>query len=281
MVATRRVHGRKHAAGKVRGWGLAGACGALFLLTGCPNPNLYTTPRTLEPGKLQWNLAAEGIGASYTQTVTTGVAANGTTTTATQTQSFGSPMVPSFGIRYGIIDGLELGAHLQNMDSLEADLKVRLLKGTLDLAVDPGVQGFYYSFSVNNETTSLAVTYLHLPLLVGVNLNRSISLVASPGFAYAAASASASDAGGVSGAAGTSGPIGRLGVGIDFRIGQHFALHPEVTFLKAFSDNQALLYIFGLGFNFGAMPDYSDLDGGGGGGNSPPPPASPPPAPPQ
>jgi hypothetical protein len=119
-------------------------------------------------------------------------------------------MIPSFGIRYGLIDGVEIGAHLQNLDSLEADAKIRLLKGTLDLAIDPGA-------------------------------------------------------------------IGRLGVGVDVRLGRHFALHPEITFLKAFSSTDALMYIFGVGFNFGAMPDYSDLDTGG---NSPPPPPGQPPPPP-
>jgi hypothetical protein len=183
-------------------------------------------------------------------------------------------MVPSFGVRYGIADGFELGAHAQNFDSLEADLKIRLLKGTLDLAVDPSAQGFYYSVTVHNTSTSIGVTYLHLPLLVGFNLSKSVSIVASPGFAWALVSGSVTDAGGTQGASATSGAIGRLGVGFDFRIGQHFALHPEVTFLKAFSSTDAVFYVFGLGFNFGAMPDYSDLEGRGGGGNSPPPPPS-------
>jgi hypothetical protein len=253
-----------------------GGAGALVLLTGCPNPNLYTTPRTLEPGKLQWNLAGEGIGINYNETITTGVAANGTPITAQQSTSVWSPMLPSFGVRYGLVDGLELGAHVQNLDSLEADLKVRLLKGTFDLAVDPGVQGFYYSITVNNSTTSIAVTYLHLPLLMGVNFSKSVSFVASPGFAWAVVSGSATDANGTQGASATSGAIGRLGLGFDFRIGSKFALHPEITFLKAFSSTDATMYIFGLGFNFGAMPDYSDLEGGGG-GNTPPPPGQPPP----
>jgi hypothetical protein len=248
-----------------------GAGSALVLLTGCPNPNLYTTPRTLEPGKVQWNLAAEGIGANFNNTVTTTDPVTMMTTTSTQSASFVLPMLPSFGVRYGMADGLELGAHVQNFDSGELDLKVRLLKGSLDLAVDPGVQGYY--LSVNN--VALGVGYVHLPLLVGVNLSRSVSLVASPGFAWAFVTGTVTDNNGSSGAAAASGAIGRLGLGVDFRVGQHFAFHPEVTFLKAFGSNEALIYVFGLGFNFGAMPDYSDLDNGGG-GNSPPPP--PPPA---
>jgi hypothetical protein len=46
--------------------------------------------------------------------------------------------------------------------------------------------------------------------------------------------------------------------------------------MKAFQNTDALLYIFGFGFNIGAQPDYSDLGGGGG----PPPPAAPVAAPP-
>jgi hypothetical protein len=258
-----------------RGIGVVAASGgALFLLTGCPNPNLYTTPRTLEPGKLQWNVAAEGIGVNFDY-ATVDAAGNPTTKSA----SVILPNLPSFGVRYGVVDGFEIGAHLQNMVTGELDGKIRLLKGTFDVALDPGVQAFNYS--VNSD--SITVAYLHLPLLLGLNLSKSVSIVASPGFAWAVVAGTVSDNNGIQGASATSGAIGRLGVGFDFRIGQHFALHPEITFMKAFSSTDALFYVFGLGFNFGAMPDYSDLEpGGGGGGNTPPPPPSgPAPAPPQ
>src|SRR5579863_9467795 len=107
----------------------------ILLLSGCPNPNTYTTPRTLDPGTLQWQVAAEVIGVTYNTTTTD---ANGHATTQSQTAV--APMVPSFGVRLGLIDGLDLGVRLQNLDSLAADAKIRLLKGTFDLALDPGLQ---------------------------------------------------------------------------------------------------------------------------------------------
>ena len=41
------------------------SAGLVFLLAGCPNPNTYTTPRTLDPGQVQWQVAAEVIGVDY------------------------------------------------------------------------------------------------------------------------------------------------------------------------------------------------------------------------
>ena len=51
----------------------------------------------------------------------------------------------------------------------------------------------------------------------------------------------------------------RPGLGFDFRISDRFALHPEITFLKTLKgsdEDSALLYMFGLGFNFGNLPKY-------------------------
>ncbi|MGO9839108.1 MAG: hypothetical protein ACLP1X_33410 [Polyangiaceae bacterium] len=47
--------------------------------------------------------------------------------------------------------------------------------------------------------------------------------------------------------------------------------------MKSFQNDEALLYILGLGLNFGAQPDYSDLTGAP---PTPPPPGPPPPPPP-
>jgi hypothetical protein len=260
---------------------------ASVFLCGCPNPNLYTTPRTLNPGDLQVQIAAEGIGASFNQTTTT-PNANGTgSTSQTTTASFALPMVPTAGIRYGLVDGFELGARVANFDTLAADGKIRLLKGTLDLAVDPGLQFIYLggvsSTDSNGQTTSASagIVYLHVPLLVGFNVSPTVSLIATPGFVYAALFGSVSSgASQTQQAALSSGVMGRLGLGVNIRTSKKLSLQPEITFMKAFQNNDALLYIFGLGFNIGAQPDYSDL---GGGGEAAPgaPPAPAPPAPPQ
>ncbi len=238
----------------------AGCAAAAAFLPGCPNPDLYTTPRTIDPGTVQFQVALEGIGATYngTQTTTTNTA-NPTTQTQQVSESFFLPMVPTVGVRVGLADGLELGARIPNLDSLAADLKVRLLKGTLDLAIDPGLQGFYLSVG----DVGGGILYFHVPLLVGFNVSKSVSLVATPGIGFAVATLSSDGGNSSQQVAGTTGVLGRLGFGVNFRLSKKFSIQPEVTFMKAFADTDALIYVFGLGFNIGAQPDYSDLDGTG------------------
>jgi hypothetical protein len=247
--------------------GLLVAC-PLVLLTGCPNPNTYTTPRTIGSGNIQHSLAAEAWGFSIPTS-------NAYSTGETLSGTF--PTLPTYTLRIGLGDQFEIAARLANMSSLGGDLKWNFLRsGTLDLAIDPGFQYFRLSVSDNsyNGTSTLSVSYAHLPILVGVNLSRSVSLVFTPGITWGFASATASS--GTSGqdqASATTGAIGRFGIGADFRMTSSFALHPEITFLRGLGTDQTILYMFGLGFNFGAMPNYDDVGGG-------PPPAPPPSAPP-
>jgi hypothetical protein len=248
--------------------GIIPCAGVLLLLTGCPNPNLYTTPRTLNPGDVQVQVVPEVIGVGYNQTTTT---ATGQTTT--QGTSAVLPMVPTAGVRVGVADGFDFGARLTNLSTLSLDGKIRLIKGSVDLAVDPGLQGVYYSF--NNETAG--IIYFHVPLLVGFNLSENSTIVLVPGFVYAAATATVNNSnGGVNGVSSATGAMGRLGLGLDVRVSKKFAIHPEVTVMHQFSDLNAYIFVGGFGFNIGAQPDYSDLAGGGGGTPAPAP--APPPA---
>jgi hypothetical protein len=239
---------------------IAACAGVALLLPGCPNPNLYTTPRTLDPGKVQFQVAPEAFGATFNQTTTNN--STNPPTTQTNSESFLLPAVPTIGIRAGIVDGFELGARLPNFDSLGLDGKIRLVKGSIDLAVDPGVQFYYFSVSSNGNGVGLGVFYLHVPLLVGFNVSKAVTLVASPGFVYALASASASSGSNTQAVAGTTGVMGRIGIGVNVRASKRFSVQPELTFMKAFQDTDALMYMFGLGFNIGAQPDYSDLEAG-------------------
>ena len=239
-----------------------------LVLFGCPNPNTYTTPRTIGSGNFQHSLAAEAWGFS----IPTTTANNGETLSGT------FPTLPTYTLRIGLGDSWEIGARLANMSSLGTDIKWNFLKSSgIDLAIDPAFQIFEISLSAsdNNGTSeTLRVAYLHVPLLVGVNLSRSVSLVFTPGVTWGFASAGAtSSTSGTDQASATTGAIGRFGVGADFRISQGFALHPEVTFLRGLGSDNTILYMFGIGFNFGAMPNYDDVGGG-------PPPIPPPAAPP-
>jgi hypothetical protein len=229
------------------------------------NPNEYTTPRTLNPGDVQFQVAPEFYGGSFTQTVPRPGGAPGVNT---QTATFFVPTLPSFGVRYGLSDGFELGGRLPNLSSLAVDGKIRLLKSTLDLAVDPGVQVSYFSENsatdASGQTISqnTAVFVFNAPILLGVNLSEALSIVLSPGIAYALATTSITTGDTYAQATGSSGFMVRGGLGVDIRFSKKFALHPEVTILKGFGDTEPLLYLIGVGVNFGAMPDYSDLGGG-------------------
>src|SRR6185312_760317 len=104
--------------------------------------------------------------------------------------------------------------------------------------------------------------------------SRTVSLVLAPGITWGFVSGTATSTNnGTDQASATTGAIGRFGLGVDFRLTPGFALHPEITFLRGLGTDNTLIYMAGLGFNFGAMPNYDDVGGG-------PPPIPPPSAPP-
>jgi hypothetical protein len=234
---------------------LGAICAAAALCTGCPNPNTYGTPRTTPVGKIQHNVAAEGFGYSGHDV-------------ETNTDVSGAlPTFPTYTLRVGVADTVDIGARIANLSSVGADVKWNFLKGdTLDLAIDPGFQAFYFSTSSGGEDASIGVIYLNAPLMVGINLGDSVSIVPTLGVSYGIATASVNGSSGRDSATGSSGIMLRPGLGFDFRISERFAIHPEITFLKTLKgsdEDSSLLYVFGLGFNFGNLPKY-------GGGGEPP-----------
>jgi hypothetical protein len=241
------------------------ALGALGMMcTGCPNPNTYGTPRTTPVGKLQHTVAAEGIGAAYkVPEVTPGTDAAGNPTTRVELVShrYTLPNSPTYQLRVGVADDVDIGVKFANLSSLGADVKWNFIKGdTFDMAAAPGFQVMH--FSVNG--VGFTQFYGNLPLLFGINVDDSVTLVPTAGVTY-----SASSDGVISDAASYFAPFSqgglwlRGGLGVNFRISPKFALQPEVTFLKNFAADDeidSLTYVFGLGFNFGNLPVY----GGGG-----------------
>jgi len=219
--------------------------GISVFLCGCPNPNTYTVPRTLDPGELQATLSPELFGFHYKSNT-------GSVTGIT-------PTAPSFGMRYGLSDGVELGGRLSGMASPVVDGKIQLARGVIDVAIDPGAQLLY--LYVNGSTETEFLLNLYGPVLVGINLSPSITLVATPGVGYGLATShltrSSSNA---EIAAGAAGFMGRIGFGVDIRTGRRFAVHPEVTVMRVFDGAQTFMGILGVGLNMGAMPNYSDLE---------------------
>ena len=234
---------------------LAGMAMGVFLV-GCPNPQTYGTPRTTPAGKIQHTVAIEGLHASATQTLPATPATPTTPASAEreETSSVTIPMLPTYQLRVGVADRVDIGARITNISALGADVKWNFLKSqNVDLAVAPNIQVNY--FSANGAT--IFILHGHLPLLFGYNFNESSTLVLAGGLSTAYASGSATgDAGTRTVASG--GNIGaRAGLGLQFRVSKKFALHPEITGIKFFNDQSNLWVVFGLGFNFGHLPSYA------------------------
>jgi hypothetical protein len=215
---------------------------------GCLSANTYTVPRTLAPGDAQILVAPEAF--AYRFNRAGGSSALGATPTA-----------PSFGMRYGIADGLEVGGRLSSMFSPVVDLKVQLARGVVDLAIDPSLQFlFLFAQGQNTPDSTEDLLALQVPVLVGFNLSSTLTLVVSAGGGYTLASSRINTQSDSQFASGAGGGLARLGFGVDIRAGRRFALHPEVTIVRVFDDAQTYMGVIGVGLNFGAMPDYTDLE---------------------
>jgi hypothetical protein len=223
-----------------------------LLATGCPNPNLYGTPRTVPAGKVAGFAALEGVGWSVK---TKPIVPENDTWTPDNTYSQLYPMAPSFGGRVGIVDRFDIGFRLSGFTTPGADLKWNFLRtDVLDLAADAGI-----------EYAPLLATRVHLPLLVGLNFSEKVSLVLLPGVMYGMSNLDDRFGGDTSTfrtVASAGGWYGRLGVGLNVRFNKKMALQPEVTFVKAFKQEEdpffasVLVYNVGLGISFGNLPDY-------------------------
>lgn len=237
-----------------------------LLLPGCPNPQTYGTPRTVAKGKVTHTVAVEGlyVGGEATTTLTTVDPTTGDTTTEERTEdiSIGTPTLPTYQIRIGASDRVDVGIKVANLSSLGADVKLNPIRGKFDLAVDPGLQ--WFGVTINESTSN--VFYLHLPVLLGLNLTPDFSVVATPGLLYsvAAGSVEGGNTDGSDAVFQSDGLAARLGLGFDIRISPSFALHPEATAIRGltggFGDTQGTIVVFGLGFNLANIPDYSDID---------------------
>jgi hypothetical protein len=149
------------------------------------------------------------------------------------------------------------------MFSPTVDAKVRLLKGTIDLALDPTVQ-FLHLFAsgtvVGRTDSNEELLELRSPILVGLNLTSTLTLVGIAGIGYSLATTRLNTSSDAEFASGAGGVLGWFGLGFEARTGRHFALHPEVTVTRVNDDARTWMAVVGLGLNMGAMPDYSDLE---------------------
>jgi hypothetical protein len=208
---------------------------------GCPSPNTYGTPRTVAPGKFAHTAALEGYGGTY---VTRDAKGNESTESALV------PTLPTYQLRAGVADRVDLGFRISNLTSLGGDAKFNIVRSEVfDLALDPGVQWIHLKVG----DASSEIFYFHAPLLLGFNLGKRVSIVATPGAVYNLVSSEMIGTGG-DGLTSAGGIFARLGLGLNLRFSDHFAMQPEVTAMRGFGDGEAWLFSVGLGFNFGTLP---------------------------
>jgi hypothetical protein len=246
-----------------RWYALALLSASCLSLLGCPNPNVYATARTTPKGQLSHSLAAEAFGFSYKAPVvktTTNAAGQPTLTTEDETRTATVPTAPTYVLRWGVAEDMELAFKVSQFSSLGLDYKLNFLKGeTLDLAVAPGGQFMRISSSASSGTssssTSATVAYLHLPLILDINLGETVSFVLTPGVTYGYASASVTGSESTQ-AVSNGGVFARGGLGLNLRLSPGFAMQPEMTLLRNFESDATTLYIMGLGFNFGSLPSF-------------------------
>jgi hypothetical protein len=234
-------------------WGRVSACAGLaglaLLSTGCPNPNTYGTPRTTPVGRVQHTIAAEGVNYRLQDSPQQGG----------ERASVTFPTFPTYQLRVGVADRVDIGARIMNFSSIGADVKWNFLKtDAFDMAIVPGFQLFHLSGTTAGTTEGYTQIYGHAPLVLGINVADEVSIVPTLGVTYGYNSASfvTDDR---SAASSIDGVILRAGLGVNFRVMPKFALHPEVTmleFLNAADEPKVRLFIFGLGFNFGNLPTY-------------------------
>lgn len=178
-----------------------------------------------------------------------------------------SLMPPTCALRLGLGDRWEIGARIANLSSLGGDVKWNFLRSSrIDLAIDPAFQVDLVRPTDDSGNTT-TFSFYHVPLLVGVNLSRRVTLMVTPGVTWGFASGGSSrfNNGLRGGSDGSSTVLGRFGIGVDLRVSSNVALQPEITFLRSFVNGgypQTIVYMIGLGIKFGAMPNYDDVGGG-------------------
>lgn len=166
---------------------------------------------------------------------------------------------PSYQLRLGVVDTVDIGVRLAHVSSLGLDVKWNFVKTDLfDMAVDPSIQVWYFD-SCSTDGDPHAQVYGNLPLLFGINVNDSLSIVPTLGITYGCASRTTLFGNSPSDDANIRGVMGRGGLGLEFRVSHRFGLHPELTYLRYLGpDSKPAIswMVFGLGLNFGALPQW-------------------------
>jgi len=235
-----------------------GSCALGLLATGCPNPNVYGTPRTTPKGKISHTIAAETVG--YRVELNERYEDYEEVESSFE-RSMTIPTMPTYILRVGAAERLDFGFRAANAaTSLGFDFKWNLVRSpSFDFSVDPMLQWAF----------ALDVTHVHFPLLFGINASENFSVVLTPGVIYGYSDELDDIDSDLSRVMATDGLSARFGLGLNIRVSKGFAVQPEITFIRSLEDHSdansefdsVLMYVFGIGFNLANLPDFSDVDG--------------------
>lgn len=219
---------------------------AVVVLNGCVSPNTYSTPRTVEAGKVVLTAAAEFSDVT-------------TDSSAKDPDDYEyMPYLPTVIVRLGVADATDVGLAEKNFTSFGLDVKHTFVRGRFDLAIDPALQLFGYPTDRNNE--DIYFVSGHLPLLFGLNISRRFSVVGAVGATLTASDTYHGDEVTLLTDAATDEFVMARGtLGFDWRITQSVAIHPEATVLRGFQHSTTAV-VAGIGISFGSLPSYADLD---------------------
>lgn len=215
-----------------------------LLFGGCANPLGYTTPRTVPPGQVVQIASIEAYDFR------------------TGDSSLLVPSAPSYQLRLGVVERVDVGFRLSNFSGLGLDLKYNFHQSELfDVALDPSVQRlgivalvFWGDAELRDEPPADAFAF-DLPLLAGINLKPELSLVLRAGFLYITdARDSEEDYDWLP----DDSPwrLVHAGAGLDVRLTPRFAVHPAVSMLVDATNGELRGVVGGIGFAFGSLPRH-------------------------
>lgn len=157
------------------------------------------------------------------------------------------PLMPRYMLRLGISDrvdgGLTAGAGVAGLD-----VKWNAVRGPVDVAWSPGATVAGWPGDDGTRTV-----LLQAPAILGFNLSRRVSLIASGGTDL------------VLGGAALSHALYRAGAGVNLRPADRFALEIEVNVLHNHprgrgADSPETAIVAGLGFAFGRWSEYDNVN---------------------
>jgi len=149
--------------------------------------------------------------------------------------------------------------------ALAADLKWNFLRSSrFDVAMVVGAQAL-----LAPAPPSKGTAYLDAPLIAGINLLEELTVVPAVGLSYGFGSQPEPETAEFFGPTRVNPPrpsdaggwLLRFGAGLDVRFTERFAVQPEVTMVRVLDpvSETSHFYVAGLGFNFGALPNYSEV----------------------